>query len=90
MPVHRTEVLVLGGGPAGAAAALELAQTGYDTALLERSAAPTWKIGETLPPDARVHLKHLKHLDVFLQVDTCHATVSCRAGGARNLPKSTT
>ena len=55
MQHFRTTILVLGGGPAGGAAALELAQAGCHVVLLERQPMLGWKIGETLPPEARVH-----------------------------------
>lgn len=44
------DVLVIGGGPAGATAAALLAQYGRDVVLLERDAAPRFKIGESLMP----------------------------------------
>src|SRR6185369_2564639 len=47
------DVLVLGGGSAGAAAAITLARGGVRCAVLEGSPAPVWKIGETLAPEAR-------------------------------------
>lgn len=79
MPKFNTTVLVLGGGPAGGAAALELAQAGCDVMLLERQTTPGWKIGETLPPEARVHLQRLKHWETFQHSGhlACHGIVSC-------------
>lgn len=72
-------VLVLGGGPAGGASALELAQAGCDVVLLERQTTPGWKIGETLPPEARVHLQRLKHWERFRNSGhlPCYGIVSC-------------
>jgi flavin-dependent dehydrogenase len=48
-----TDVLILGGGPAGAAAAIVLARAGVRCTVLEARPAPAWKIGETLAPEAR-------------------------------------
>jgi 2-polyprenyl-6-methoxyphenol hydroxylase-like FAD-dependent oxidoreductase len=48
-----TDVAVIGGGPAGAAAAMTLAKLGLRTTLLESRVAPVWKIGETLAPESR-------------------------------------
>ena len=44
------DVIVIGGGPGGAAAATLVAQRGHRTLLLERTAEPKFKIGESLMP----------------------------------------
>ena len=44
------DVIIAGGGPAGATAATLVAQQGYRTLLLERSTQPEFKIGESLMP----------------------------------------
>ncbi|HEX6861873.1 MAG TPA: NAD(P)/FAD-dependent oxidoreductase [Thermoanaerobaculia bacterium] len=44
------DVIVIGGGPGGAAAATLVAQRGHKVLLLERSAEPKFKIGESLMP----------------------------------------
>lgn len=44
------DVIVIGGGPGGAAAATLVAQRGHEVLLLERSAEPKFKIGESLMP----------------------------------------
>jgi flavin-dependent dehydrogenase len=53
------DVLILGGGPAGAVAALELAKCGTSVAVLERSAHSSERVGETLPPEAAPLLHRL-------------------------------
>lgn len=52
-------VVVLGGGPAGAVAALTLARGGVDTLVLEASEGPFAKIGENLPPTVRPLVERL-------------------------------
>ena len=43
-----------------------------------------WKIGETLPPEARVHLQRLKHWERFQQAGhlPCYGIVSCWGSSA--------
>jgi flavin-dependent dehydrogenase len=53
------EILVVGGGPAGAAAALRLAQLGHDVCLLERKPFPRRHIGEALSGGVRAQLEFL-------------------------------
>jgi flavin-dependent dehydrogenase len=53
------DVIVVGGGPAGAATAIALAQRGLRAAIVERSAAPPPRVGETLPPAVREPLQAL-------------------------------
>jgi 2-polyprenyl-6-methoxyphenol hydroxylase-like FAD-dependent oxidoreductase len=71
-------IVVIGGGPAGGATALELARAGCDVVLLEKQKVSGWKIGETLPPEARYHLQRLGNWERF-QTERhlpCHGVVS--------------
>ncbi len=52
-------VVIVGGGPAGAAAALSLARTGFSPVLLEAQDGPQMKVGECLPPSANLLLGQL-------------------------------
>lgn len=46
----RTDVCVIGGGPAGSTLATRLAQLGHDVCLVERSRFPRRRLGESLSP----------------------------------------
>lgn len=50
IPLNNTDVLVIGGGPAGATAATLLAERGYRVVLLEKEHHPRFHIGESLLP----------------------------------------
>ncbi|HEY5881050.1 MAG TPA: tryptophan 7-halogenase [Nakamurella sp.] len=63
------DVIVAGGGPAGAAAALRLATTGLHVALIERSRYDRPRIGETLPPSVQPLLRDLQVWDRFRALD---------------------
>jgi flavin-dependent dehydrogenase len=60
------DIVVLGGGPAGAATALELARRGRDVTLLEATPFDGLRLGETLPPEANPLLRRLGVWDAFL------------------------
>lgn len=47
---HESEVLIIGGGPAGASAAAILAGQGHDVLVLEREKFPRYHVGESLIP----------------------------------------
>ncbi|RYZ43781.1 MAG: tryptophan halogenase [Myxococcaceae bacterium] len=62
------DVAILGGGPAGAGVALALrTQTRRSVTLVERASDDTPRIGETLPPDARLPLAKLGVWSGFLR-----------------------
>jgi flavin-dependent dehydrogenase len=60
------DVVVLGGGPAGAAAAITLARAGRSVVVIEKSHYEQARIGETLPPAARMWLAGLAVWEPFL------------------------
>lgn len=74
------DVVVLGGGPAGAAAAIALAHGGASVAVLDRPAPPERpRIGETVPPSVVGPLARLGVWDAFRADDHLAApgTIAC-------------
>jgi flavin-dependent dehydrogenase len=62
----RRRALVVGAGPAGAAAAVQLARAGHATMIVERAGGDGWRAGETLPPVAAELLRALGLWERFL------------------------
>jgi flavin-dependent dehydrogenase len=60
------DVLVVGGGPAGLATAIELARHGFDVVVAEAHAGPTERYGETLAPETLSRLDRLGLAQAFL------------------------
>jgi len=60
------DVIIIGGGPAGAAAAITLTRSGFRTAMIERSNYSTLRVGETLPAAVRNLLIRLDVWENFL------------------------
>ncbi len=53
-----TDVVIVGGGPAGASVALELARRGLSPVVIEAQPAARLKVGESLPPNVNPLLDH--------------------------------
>lgn len=60
---NKTQVLVIGGGPAGSTVSTLMAQQGLQVTLLERETFPRFHIGESLIPETYWVLERLKMLD---------------------------
>jgi flavin-dependent dehydrogenase len=79
MPSSKSfDVIIFGGGPAGAAAAITLAGCGFRVAIIERSDYTNLRVGETLPPAIRNILTHLGVWQRFLE-DTHIQSYSIRS-----------
>jgi flavin-dependent dehydrogenase len=56
--MFNADVVIVGGGPAGAATALALARRGVSAIVLEAHSTPQMKVGECLPPSINPLLDH--------------------------------
>lgn len=83
------DVLIVGAGPAGSAAALTLARAGFDVVLIDQHAFPRDKIcGDGLIPDAHQALQVLGVLDAVMAVAQPVHHVRCVSprGGRLDVP----
>ena len=83
---HTYHAVVVGGGPAGSAAALELRRNGVEKVLIVESGNyTTTRVGESIPPDTLLLLDMLGLRASFLQEghDTCYG--SCSSWGTDEL-----
>ncbi len=78
------DVLVLGGGPAGCAVAIGLAQAGLAVAVLGRSSYAADRVGDTLAPEAAPWLARLGVADAVRAAPGIESpgVVSLWGGGA--------
>lgn len=64
-----TDIVIIGGGPAGSAAAITAADNGLDVVLLERLEYPRHRPGETFHPGVEALFRQLGILDQILALD---------------------
>jgi flavin-dependent dehydrogenase len=62
---NQVEVGIIGGGPAGSAAAITLARSGRSVLLIEKTDSQAFKVGESLPPAITPLLRELGVLERF-------------------------
>ncbi|KAF8888756.1 O-methyltransferase [Infundibulicybe gibba] len=67
----KSQILVLGGGPAGSYAATVLAREGFDVVLLEAAKFPRYHIGESMVPSCRQFLKFIDLEDTVKNYGFC-------------------
>jgi flavin-dependent dehydrogenase len=87
----RFDVVIIGGGPAGTATAIALANAarpGRSVAVLERSGYERARIGETLPPEARIPLGQLGVWDRFLEQGHAPSPGTAAAWGREELEEN--
>ncbi len=80
------DVVIIGGGPAGCAAAIRLNQlTDLRVMLVERDACKQHQIGESIPPDTRVLIEVLGLWQTFQSQHHDPCLGSCSAWGSETL-----
>src|SRR5688572_33015306 len=57
LAMERTQVLIVGAGPAGSVAAAMLRKQGRDVVMLEREQFPRFSIGESLLPQSMAYIE---------------------------------
>jgi flavin-dependent dehydrogenase len=85
LPAH-CDVLVVGAGPAGSAAAITLASAGLSVVMLDQHAFPRDKVcGDGLIPDAHRALARLGVLDQVMQQAQSARAVRCTSPKGRQI-----
>jgi flavin-dependent dehydrogenase len=83
-----SDVVVVGGGPAGLAAAIRLRQHGLAVAVMERDAEPRARIGESVPADLRFVLEELGAWPAFRAQGHLSSAGGCSAWATTELQRT--
>ena len=83
--IERCDVVVVGGGPAGAATAIALARAGTSVIVLEQSHYDRVRIGETLPPAARMPLASLDVWNRFVEQGHAASAATISSWGSTSI-----
>ncbi len=83
LPRSDCDVVILGGGPAGAAVAITLARAGHSVVVIEKSHYDQVRIGETLPPRARLLTHESRRMGPIPQRRACALACHPLCLGAR-------
>lgn len=83
--MKRADVAITGAGPAGSVAAMILARAGLRVVIFDKSDGGEFRVGESLPPDARLVLKPLGLLEQLEAGPHLRAYANRSAWGAEGL-----
>ncbi len=75
--MKKFDIIIFGGGPAGASAAIALLQKGYSVAVVEKTDYTNFRTGETLPPKINQAISSLSIKNLFQQQLPVNANLSC-------------
>jgi flavin-dependent dehydrogenase len=78
-------VAIVGAGPAGSSAALQLARAGLAVGVFEQRSSVSRKLGETLPPATNRVLKNLALWEDFLNTGPLPSTCNASSWGSSSL-----
>jgi flavin-dependent dehydrogenase len=82
---ERFDVAIVGAGPAGCSAGLQLARAGASVVIIEKRSSFQRRLGETLPPVISKVLRTLKLWEDFLQIGPVPSSCNASAWGSSDL-----
>jgi 2-polyprenyl-6-methoxyphenol hydroxylase-like FAD-dependent oxidoreductase len=85
MRPSRSDVAIVGAGPAGSSTAIAMARRGYSVTVIEAAARRDFRIGETVPPEIRPCLQELGAWESFRRDVPLPSAGECSAWGEDEL-----